>query len=174
MDGNLQKEAIDCTGVRGLSFFYEILRTERGLALLLALTMGAAGGVGVYTFVYARGASYLTNDPGACANCHVMRGQYDAWAKSSHHNVAVCNDCHTPHNFIGKYAVKGLNGFNHSWAFTTGRFPEPIRITALNRRVAEASCRYCHSEIVQMIDAAPRSGEELSCIRCHSEVGHAD
>jgi hypothetical protein len=25
-----------------------------------------------YTFVYAKGYSYLTNDPGACANCHIM------------------------------------------------------------------------------------------------------
>ena len=147
---------------------------ERGLALLLALSMGAVCGVGVYTFVYAKGFSYLTDDPAACANCHVMRGQFDAWIKGSHHGAAACNDCHTPHQFAGKYAVKGLNGLNHSLAFTTGRFSEPIRITALNRRVTEAACRYCHGDIVQVIDAASRGGEALSCIRCHSEVGHAD
>ena len=37
---------------------------------------------------------------------------------------------HTPHNsIVAKYAVKGLNGFRHSYAFTTGNFVEPILIT---------------------------------------------
>ena len=67
------------------------------LALLatFGLALGAAAGVGAYTFIYARGAPYLTNDPNACVNCHVMREQYDGGGKSSHRAVAVCNDCHT-------------------------------------------------------------------------------
>ena len=47
--------------------------------LLLGAVLGVAVGIGGYTFVYARGWSYLTNDPAACANCHVMREQYDGW-----------------------------------------------------------------------------------------------
>jgi formate-dependent nitrite reductase cytochrome c552 subunit len=35
-----------------------------------------------------------TNDPAACANCHVVKDQYDGWLKSSHRAVAVCSDCH--------------------------------------------------------------------------------
>ena len=31
---------------------------------------GILTAVGGYTFVYAKGYSYLTNDPAACANCH--------------------------------------------------------------------------------------------------------
>ena len=64
---------------------------------------GLGLGVGGYTFLYAKGWSYFTNDPAACANCHVMREHYNAWIKSSHRAVATCNDCHTPHNFFGKY-----------------------------------------------------------------------
>ena len=30
-------------------------------------------GLGLYTFVYAKGYSYLSNDPQGCANCHVMQ-----------------------------------------------------------------------------------------------------
>jgi cytochrome c nitrite reductase small subunit len=75
----------------------------RWLIVALAVLAGRAIGVGIYTFGYAKGASYLTNDPGACANCHVMREQYDAWLKASHHAVAVCNDCHAPHTLAGKY-----------------------------------------------------------------------
>ena len=40
--------------------------------------------------------------------------------RASHHAVATCNDCHTPHNLVGKYVVKARNGFWHSFYFTTG------------------------------------------------------
>ncbi len=142
------------------------------VSLVLGALLGVAAGISAYTFVYARGASYLTNDPTACANCHVMQGHYDAWQHSSHRAVATCNDCHAPHTLVGKYVTKGINGFNHSWAFTTGRFHEPIRKTAFNERIIEGACRSCHQEIVQMIDHAPHASEPLSCIRCHPSVGH--
>lgn len=136
--------------------------------------LGVAAGVGFFTFGYAKGASYLTNDPAACANCHVMQSQYDDWRHSSHRSVAVCNDCHTPPGLIPKYYVKAKNGFWHSYYFTLGGFHEPIRITESNRRVTEQACRKCHSAIVEAIDPHPHSGEldATSCIRCHSEVGH--
>lgn len=147
-------------------------RGLRILGLALALLAGAAGGIGAYTFVYARGASYMTNDPAACANCHVMQEQFRAWSRGSHHAVAVCNDCHTPHTFVGKYATKALNGFNHSLAFTTGRFHEPIQITARNHAITEAACRYCHAEIVRQIDRFGHGDDAVSCVRCHADVGH--
>lgn len=141
-------------------------------AAVAAAVMGLALGVGAYTFVYARGASYLTNDPTACANCHVMREQLDGWMTSSHRAVAVCNDCHAPHDLFGKYATKAVNGFWHSVAFTTGRFHEPITIGARNRAVTEGACRTCHTEIVQAIDAHPTGAAPLACIACHRSVGH--
>ena len=143
-------------------------RFELFLYFLIALILGIFS----YTFFYAKGASYLTNDPQACANCHIMGDHYSAWLKSSHRNVATCNDCHAPHDIIGKYFTKALNGFNHSLAFTTGRFPEPLRITKRNHEITEASCRYCHANITNMIDHNP-SGDQLSCVRCHANVGHA-
>lgn len=140
-------------------------------ALVAVVLIGAVIGLGGYTFVYARGASYLTDDPAACANCHVMTQQFSGWAKSSHRSVAVCNDCHTPHGFFEKYLVKALNGWHHSSAFTTGRFEEPIRITERNREVTEQQCRRCHAELVSSM-MGPHAAGETSCIRCHSTVGH--
>lgn len=140
--------------------------------VIVGVLLGAAAGLGAYTFIYAEGASYMTNDASACANCHVMQDHYDAWRKSSHHAVAVCNDCHAPHDFFGKYQTKAINGFNHSLAFTTGRFPEPIQITERNLRITEAACRHCHQDIVQAIDTVHRPEGTLSCVRCHSSVGH--
>lgn len=144
------------------------------ISIALGLALGLAGGIGIYTFVYADGASYLTNDPAVCANCHIMKDHFDAWGKSSHHAVAVCNDCHTPRNFFGKYLIKGLNGFRHSVAFTTQRFHEPIQITPLNRQVTETACRYCHEDVVHYIDRMHAPEKALSCIRCHASVGHQE
>jgi cytochrome c nitrite reductase small subunit len=164
--------------------------SRRQIVLLLAvgLTVGVLSGLGGFTFIYAQGASYMTNDPRACANCHVMRQHLDGWSRSSHHNVATCNDCHTPHNFVGKYMTKALNGYHHSLAFTLGNFHEPIQIGPRNRRIAEQACRSCHENIVQMIDhglppgsttaqgkaAAPRAAEPIDCLRCHANVGHME
>jgi len=63
------------------------------LVVVLGALIGAAAGIGGYTFVYARGYSYFTNDPAACANCHAMDAYYASWMKSRHHAAAVCNDC---------------------------------------------------------------------------------
>ena len=102
--------------------------------LALAGLFGGLVGLGGFTFSYAQGLSYLSNDPRACVNCHVMRDVYDGWSHGSHKAVADCNDCHTPHNLlVAKYAVKALDGFKHSAAFTLGGFPEPIRITPFDR-----------------------------------------
>jgi cytochrome c nitrite reductase small subunit len=142
--------------------------------LFIATVLGALIGLGGYTFVYAKGYSYVTNDPAACANCHVMENHFSAWTKSSHRAVAVCNDCHTPPGLVARYATKALNGWNHSLAFTTGRFPEPIRITARNTGVTEQACRQCHQEIVSAIEGPHPEANRLSCIRCHATVGHLE
>lgn len=142
--------------------------------VLTSCLVGSGVGVGAYTFYYAQGASYLSPDPKACVNCHIMRDQYDSWVKSSHGKVAVCNDCHAPHDsLVGKWYCKGRNGFFHSLAFTTGQHPDPIHITEYNRRVTEHACRHCHGEIVNAIDAHTAHGaDSLECIRCHANVGH--
>jgi cytochrome c nitrite reductase small subunit len=145
----------------------------RGIeTVVLGVVIGLAVGVSGFTFVYAKGASYLTNDPSACANCHIMREYYDGWIKSSHRSAAVCNDCHTPHGLTAKYWTKVSNGFRHSLAFTVGRFPEPLQIRARNREITERACRQCHQVIVDAIEGAHRTGAQLSCVRCHSDVGH--
>ena len=82
------------------------------MGLLLGGLVGASG----FTFHYARGTSYLTNNAEACTNCHVMDQYLDAWSKSSHHAVASCNDCHTPHALLPKYWTKAKNDFHHSVA----------------------------------------------------------
>jgi cytochrome c nitrite reductase small subunit len=147
---------------------------SRGYAapLLLAVLLGALLGAGLFTVGYARGYAYLTDRPAACANCHVMRDPLESWMKSSHGKVAVCNDCHTPPGFVAKYATKALNGFFHSLAFTTGRYPDEILITHRNYRVTQSSCLKCHADMVEGIQSARHEGSEVDCITCHRTVGH--
>ena len=128
-------------------------------------------GFGIFTFIYAEGHSYLSNDPKACVNCHVMQEVYDRWNQSSHHTVAVCNDCHAPHTFWDKYRVKGINGWNHSRAFTTGKFHEPIQINEFNRRIVLNNCLYCHGDLTVSINHVGKK-DRTDCLRCHEGVGH--
>jgi cytochrome c nitrite reductase small subunit len=146
---------------------------SRGISLLpisvaLAATFGLAVGVGAYAFHYAKGSSYLGNDPATCANCHVMADHLAGWQAAPHHLVATCNDCHTPAGPVSKYVVKALNGYHHSMAFTLGGYPENIRARPESRAVVEANCRRCHAELVDDVDH--RDG--VSCVRCHASVGH--
>ncbi len=144
------------------------------------ILIGVLLGLGGFTFVYARGYSYLSDDPNVCGNCHIMDEHLDAWVKSSHAAVATCNDCHTPHSFPGKYLVKAKNGFWHSVYFTTGRFPDPLRITEPNHEVTEGACRTCHTAVTDAIDPQAfgghgrlaDEGEPLTCTGCHRYVGH--
>jgi cytochrome c nitrite reductase small subunit len=136
--------------------------------LLVAALAGLAAGIGGYAFAYAKGTSYLGNDPATCANCHVMSGHLEGWQSSSHKGVATCNDCHTPAATVAKYATKATNGYHHSMAFTVGGFPDAIRARPESRAVIEGQCRHCHADVVQAMTA----GGEVSCVRCHDSVGH--
>lgn len=147
---------------------------KRGLLIpALAGILGVGAGLGIFTFGYGDGAAYLSNEPAACANCHVMQGHYDSWTKSSHRNSATCNDCHLPPDFAGKWITKADNGFFHSLAFTTDSFHEPIRIKARNRRVTQSACLHCHADFVDSLRPAESGGDMPLCAGCHTDVGHA-
>ena len=145
-----------------------------------AVVLGAAAGLGIFTFQYAEGLSYLSNDPKACRNCHIMNEQYDSWQKGPHHAVATCNDCHVPHSFLRKYLAKAENGFHHSKGFTLQDFHEPIRITPADRAVVVENCVRCHAAMTHEIRLAARPVADdsrsasggVDCIHCHARVAH--
>ncbi|MCL4303225.1 MAG: cytochrome c nitrite reductase small subunit [Anaerolineae bacterium] len=143
------------------------------IPLLLSASIGVLLGLGGYTVYYAEGLSYLSNDPKACVNCHIMREQYDGWQKGSHHTVATCNDCHVPHELIPKYLVKAENGYWHSKGFTLQDFHEPIRIRPKNKVVLQENCVACHEDLVSQIATHAGNDEQmLDCVHCHASVGH--
>jgi len=144
-----------------------------GLFAILAIAMGIIAGLGGYTFYYAKGISYLSNDPRSCINCHVMQEHFDSWSKSSHHAVATCNDCHVPHTFPEKYIAKMRNGWNHSRAFTLQNWSDPIRITPKNFSDLQHNCLHCHNISTSDI-ASHRDIEKgsVACTSCHRFTGH--
>ncbi len=146
---------------------------SRALALAAATSLGLLIGIGVATVDYAEGTSYLSADPAACANCHIMQGQYDSWQKASHHTVASCVDCHLPADFAGKYLAKTRNGWNHSKAFTLQDFSEPILITAPNARILLDNCLRCHADLVHS-QTSTFAEEAPRCVSCHATVGHGE
>ena len=142
-------------------------------ALALCAALGFLLGLGGYTFWYAEGGSYFSNDPRACVNCHVMRDAYDGWQKASHHAVATCNDCHVPHDFLGKYLAKAENGFWHSKGFTLQDFHEPIHIKPGNAGILRENCVGCHRDLVgEILGHGPADDGTNNCVRCHGAVGH--
>jgi cytochrome c nitrite reductase small subunit len=142
--------------------------------LVVCALAGIPLGLGLFTFSYAEGGSYFSNDPKACVNCHIMRDEYDSWQKASHHATATCNDCHIPHDFVAKYYNKGRNGFWHSFYFTLGGFHEPIQIADRDARILRANCLDCHRELMDRVSGHIGTFGESSmdCIRCHSHSGH--
>lgn len=154
-----------------------MLRRERRRGRLLpwaaAVAVGVAVGAGAFTFAYGDGLAYLSNDPAACANCHVMQGHLESWGKSAHHHVAVCNDCHLPPDFFGKWLTKADNGMLHSLAFTLGGYPDPIRIKPRNAARTQRACLACHGEMAHAAAGPGGGGEALVCASCHADVGHA-
>src|SRR5215203_4014711 len=149
-------------------------RTASMLPLALAVCLGVASGVGGDTFRYAEGLSYFKTDPKACVNCHIMQPQYDAWQKSSHHQVAVCIDCHLPHDFIPKYHAKAENGWRHGEKFTTQLFVEPIVVQAKGRAILQDNCMRCHADVAHQIAGGSAAQEQLACVHCHWGVGHGE
>jgi len=75
--------------------------------LLIPLIAGVMIGLMGYLFYISKAYSYLSDNPKACVNCHIMAPEYATWNHSSHGRNTVCNDCHIPHdNVFRTYFLK--------------------------------------------------------------------
>jgi cytochrome c nitrite reductase small subunit len=147
--------------------------TRSATGLSLAVALGLLVGIGSFTFIYAKGFSYLSTDPRACVNCHIMNAQYDGWTRSGHRHVATCVECHLPHAGLAKWTEKAKHGFRHSVAFTLQNFKEPIEIRPDDLDIVRVNCQRCHAALVAALaPAAGIDGAAVDCIHCHAGVGH--
>jgi len=128
--------------------------------------VGVAIAMGLVLVRVANATSYLSDEPQACINCHVMTDAYASWQRGSHGRVAVCVDCHVPHsNLVAKYAFKGRDGLKHSYVFTRGTQPQVLALSAGAVPVVQANCLRCHDHQVMMVRVAGSS--ERRCWDCH-------
>jgi cytochrome c nitrite reductase small subunit len=127
---------------------------------------GAALGMALVLTRIANATSYLSDEPQACINCHVMTDAYASWQRGSHGQVAVCVDCHVPHSsFVAKYAYKARDGLKHSYVFTMRKEPQVLRLSARAVPVVQANCVRCHDHQLMMIRLA--GSAERRCWDCH-------
>lgn len=147
--------------------------------LPVIIALGILVGLGLLVLRVSRATSYLSDDPQACVNCHVMNPQFASWQKSSHFNKATCNDCHIPHtNIIRQYLFKANDGLQHSFVFTFKLEPQVIKIDASGINVVQENCIRCHKEQMNTTKLITVSGDEgmndkaKLCWDCHKEVPH--
>ncbi|HTX90316.1 MAG TPA: cytochrome c nitrite reductase small subunit [Anaerolineales bacterium] len=138
--------------------------------------------VGILVFVAALGlfawatdaSSYLGHEPSTCNNCHVMDAQYENWTHAAHARVAVCVDCHLPHqNAVSYYLYKGYSGMKDVLSFTFKTYPDSIRATQQTDQIIQANCIRCHSDTVENIVAGPQPFDRY-CWSCHRSVAHGE
>lgn len=145
----------------------------------LFLLGGIAVGLGGYTAYMSRAWSYLSDDPAACVNCHIMAPYYQSWNHSSHALWATCNDCHVPEGLIAGYSFKAVDGLYHAAMFTLRAEPQVIRPREASDKVILRNCIRCHTQLntefvktgmVQYTEV--KNGREKACWNCHRDVPH--
>ena len=136
-------------------------------------------GIFFYTLYVSNAVSYLSDDPKTCVNCHVMRSEFATWQHSSHREVAVCNDCHVPHNNVfNKYFFKAKDGLRHATMFTFRMEPQVIKMHAAGQEVVQKNCQNCHQNVnrdVGLLNVTLEDkmhGDGKLCWDCHREVPH--
>ncbi|MCX8106405.1 MAG: cytochrome c nitrite reductase small subunit [Ignavibacterium album] len=146
---------------------------------VVIILVGIGFGLLLLTLHLARATSYLSDDPAACVNCHVMAPYFATWEKGSHGRVATCNDCHIPHdNIINTYLFKAKDGMRHSYVFTFRLEPQVIRIKQAGKDAVQKNCIRCHQNLIHPISLRAISGQSIQregdgyCWDCHRETPH--
>ena len=135
-----------------------------------------------YMVHISKALSYLSSDPKACINCHVMNTQYATWQHSSHAQTAGCVDCHLPRDsMVNKYIAKAKDGYNHTVAFTFNTYKNAIKISDDGAKRVQENCISCHASLnAQVISNSdlnhkyddPSVATGRRCWECHKDVPH--
>jgi cytochrome c nitrite reductase small subunit len=136
-------------------------------------------GLLIFLFYISKAHYYISDDPKACVNCHIMAPEYATWNHSSHREVAHCNDCHVPHNnFVNKFYFKAKDGMRHATIFTLRNEPQVIFIKEEGAEVVHQNCVRCHSKLLvdPKLNATVQNHHskmtDRKCWDCHREVPH--
>jgi cytochrome c nitrite reductase small subunit len=139
---------------------------------LLVLVSGITLGIGLFTFSFADGLSYFTDQPEACANCHIMNETFDHWTKGPHHLYATCQDCHISNEFFRGFAQKGSDGFRHAYAFTFGKPGINLTLSKDGKKRVMQACVGCHNDLFSDGSPIHNTTAEPTCLNCHKDIAH--
>ena len=146
---------------------------------LIVILLGIIVGLGLYIFKISNAASYLSDEPKTCVNCHIMGPEYATWSHSAHREAATCNDCHVPHtNPVSTYYFKAKDGLRHATIFTLRKESQTIRIKEAGRAVVQENCKRCHTYLNQEVNTIKvnyltyKNGQGSLCWECHSDTPH--
>ncbi len=161
------------------SFTHSYTMKVKKTFMIIALGVLVGGG-GLFLYLL-RAHTYLTDDPAACVNCHIMGPYYATWFHSSHGRDATCNDCHVPQeNFLKKWAFKGKDGTRHIAVFVTRGEKQVLRANDQSAQVIMNNCIRCHTQLNTEFVSAGRVdfmmskvGEGKACWDCHRNSGHS-
>lgn len=147
--------------------------------LLATFFVAIIFGLGLFLLNFSNASSYLSDNPQACVNCHIMQPQYITWTHSSHRETANCNDCHVPHNnVLNKYFFKAKDGLYHASVYTVRAEPEVIRARPPSIEVIQNNCIRCHQDQVTdaktaaFISDHQANRTDRTCWECHRDVPH--
>jgi len=139
------------------------------MRVVVFVLVGVAVGMAVLIARISNAASYLSDAPETCMNCHVMTDAYATWQRGSHGLVATCVDCHVPHtNIVAKMVFKGIDGLKHSYVFTMRTEPQVLRLSERAVPVVQGNCLRCHGDMFAMIRLA--SSSQRTCWDCHDNI----
>ena len=143
------------------------------------ILLGIFVGLGLTILKLSNALSYLSDDPKACVNCHIMSPQYATWQNGAHGRVTTCNDCHVPQdNVFAKYYFKAKDGLRHATMFTFRLEPQVIEIKDAGKWAVQSNCIRCHSNLVHPISVRAISNkmildeDDRYCWECHRETPH--
>ncbi len=156
-------------------------RKSRFKKSLIPVLLGIMIGLGCYTLYISKAGSYLSDDPKACVNCHIMAPEYATWFHSSHGRNTTCNDCHVPHDNIARtYFFKAMDGARHASIYALEMEPQTIKILAPGKKVVQENCIRCHTELNEVVKTAQvtapmaHEGNGKLCWDCHRDVPHGN
>ncbi|MBP6976806.1 MAG: cytochrome c nitrite reductase small subunit [Lentimicrobiaceae bacterium] len=156
--------------------FIRWLLPPRSWTFPVIVLLGIIAGCIILLIHISRAGSYLTNDPSACVNCHIMSPYYATWSHSSHREVATCNECHVPHNnLVNAYYFKAKDGLRHATIFTLRNEPQVIFILEPGKKAVQSNCIKCHEKLLTETLCLGRDkacGDGRFCWECHREVPH--
>lgn len=147
--------------------------------LYVIIMVGIIAGLSLYILYISNATAYLSNDPRACVNCHVMNVHYASWQRGSHARVATCNDCHVPQdNFFRTYWFKANDGLRHATYFTMRWEPQVIQIKEAGKEAVQGNCIRCHSNNIHPVALRAISNKNVAdqteryCWECHRNTPH--